>query len=129
MAIHENLNYHSQVSTGIFIGRFQPFHEGHRRCVDRILEEKDRCIILLRDTKTSKENPFDLEKRKALIRTEFAHEPRVIIDVLDDPDADMTVYIGRDVGYDLIQLDSQTESISATDIRRILYTKKQNTTS
>ena len=109
------------MSTGIFIGRFQPFHEGHRRCVDRILKEKDRCIILLRDTKKTEKNPFDLEKRKALIRNEFGSDPRVTIDVIDDPDADMTVYIGRDVGYDLIRLDAETESISATDIRRKLY--------
>lgn len=108
---------------GLFIGRFQPFHEGHRRCIEHILEEKDRCIILLRNTEASKENPFDLEKRKALIRSEFGNNPRVSVGVIDDPDADLTVYIGRDVGYDLIRLDAGTESISATDIRRKLYAK------
>ncbi len=74
-------------------------------------------------------NPFDLEKRKALIRSEFKNEPRVTIDVMDDPDADMTVYIGRDVGYDLIRLDAETESISATDIRRKLYAEHLRTSS
>lgn len=117
------------MKTGLFIGRFQPFHEGHRRCVERILKEKDRCIILLRDTKTTEKNPFDLEKRKALIRSEFKNEPRVTIDVIDDPDADMTVYIGRDVGYDLIKLDAETESISATDIRRKLYAENRKISS
>ncbi len=113
------------MKTGLFIGRFQPFHEGHRRCIEHILKEKDRCIILLRDTKTSEKNPFDLEKRKALIRLEFGNNPRVSVGFIEDPDADLTVYIGRDVGYDLIRLDAGTESISATDIRRKLYAKNQ----
>lgn len=111
------------MKTGLFIGRFQPFHEGHKRCVEHILKEKDRCIILLRNTKTSEKNPFDLEKRKALIRTAFHDDARVSIDSIDDADADLTVYIGRDVGYDLIRLDANTEAISATDIRQKLYAK------
>lgn len=110
-----------QSRTGVFIGRFQPFHEGHKRCVEKILTEKDRCIILLRDTEATEKNPFDVEKRKALIRAEFPDESRVIIQAIDDPGADLTIYIGRDVGYELIKLDAATEAISATDIRKQLY--------
>ena len=110
--------------TGVFIGRFQPFHEGHRKCVEKILQEKDHCIILLRDTEQSEKNPFDLEKRKALIRSAFPDTKRVSILSMSDPGADLTVYIGRDVGYELIQLDTSTEAISATDIRKKLYEGK-----
>jgi adenylylsulfate kinase len=113
------------MKTGVFVGRFQPFHEGHKKCVEKILSEKDRCIILLRDTEQTEKNPFDLEKRKALIRAQFPDESRVIIRTIDDPGADLTVYIGRDVGYNLIQLDKQTEAISATDIRKKLYEESQ----
>lgn len=113
------------ISTGVFIGRFQPFHEGHKRCVEKILNEKDRCIILLRDTEATEKNPFDTEKRKAFIRAEFPDESRVIIQTVDDPSADLTIYIGRDVGYQLIQLDAATEAISATDIRKKLYEESQ----
>lgn len=109
------------MKTGVFVGRFQPFHEGHRRCVEKILSENDRCIILLRDTEATERNPFDTEKRKALIRAEFPDTERIIIQTIDDPGCDLTVYIGRDVGYQLIKLDAQTESISATDIRKQLY--------
>ncbi len=111
----------STISTGVFIGRFQPFHDGHKKCVERILAEKDQCIILLRDTEATEKNPFDTEKRRALIRAQFPDESRVKIMTIDDPGADLTVFIGRDVGYQLIQLDSQTEAISATDIRKKLY--------
>lgn len=107
--------------TGIFIGRFQPFHEGHQRCVEKILAENDRCLILLRDTGLTEKNPFDLVKRIAMIRSIFPDEAKVAIQPVDDPGARMTVYIGRDVGYDLIELDAQTEAISATDLRKKLY--------
>lgn len=109
------------MKTGLFIGRFQPFHEGHRRCVEKILAENDRCIILLRDTEETDKNPFAIEIRRALIRAEFPDIRRVLIATIDDPGADLTVYIGRDVGYDLIRLDPQTEAISATDLRAQLY--------
>jgi adenylylsulfate kinase len=109
------------MKTGLYIGRFQPFHEGHRRCVEHILKENDRCIILLRETATTEKNPFDVAKRTAMIRAHFPDESRVIIKSIDDPGAELSVYIGRDVGYDLIQLDADTESISATDLRKKIY--------
>ena len=37
---------------------------------------------------------------------------------ISDPGADLSVFIGRDVGYDLIELDAATEAISATDLRK-----------
>jgi adenylylsulfate kinase len=109
------------MKTGVFIGRFQPFHDGHKKCVEKILSENDRCIILLRDTEATEKNPFDVEKRKALIRAQFPDESRVIIQTINDPGADLSVYIGRDVGYELIKLDAETEAISATNIRKQLY--------
>lgn len=119
---------HPIIHTGVFIGRFQPFHEGHVRCVEKILSEKDQCIILLRDTEESEKNPFDIEKRKAFIRSRFPDETRVMIQTITDPSADLTIYIGRDVGYQLIQLDAQTEAISATDIRKKMYQESQDVT-
>lgn len=111
----------ANMKTAIFIGRFQPFHEGHRKCVEKVLQENDRCILMLRDTEKTEKNPFELAERKAAIRAHFPDESRLILQTLEDPGAHLSVYIGRDVGYDLIQLDAQTESISATDIRKKLY--------
>ena len=109
------------IRTGIFIGRFQPFHDGHRKCIVKILETNDRCIIMMRETEKTEKNPFDLNKRKAMIRAAFPDETQVEIQTFVDPGAQLAVYIGRDVGYQLIQLDSKTEEISATDIRKKLY--------
>ncbi|MBM3227344.1 adenylyltransferase/cytidyltransferase family protein [Candidatus Peribacteria bacterium] len=108
-------------TTGVFIGRFQPFHEGHRRCIEHILSERDRCIILVRATEPSEKNPIAAAERIAMIRAHFPDSTRVEILTMNDPGADLSVYIGRDVGYDLIALDARTEAISATDLRRQLY--------
>ena len=109
------------MKTGVFIGRFQPFHDGHRKCIHKILESHDRCIVLMRETEATDKNPFDVQKRKAMIRAEFPDESMVEIQIVTDPGAHLSVFIGRDVGYELIQLDEQTEAISATDIRKKLY--------
>ena len=76
---------------------------------------------MMRETEKTEKNPFDLEKRRAMIRAEFPDGERVIITDFQDPGAELAVSIGRDVGYELIQLDEQTEAISATDIRKKLY--------
>ncbi len=108
-------------TTGVFIGRFQPFHEGHRRCVEKILQERNRCIILVRDTESSEKNPIAAAERIAMIRAHFPDAGTVEILTISDPGADLSVFIGRDVGYDLIELDAATEAISATDLRKKLY--------
>lgn len=109
------------MKTGIFVGRFQPFHEGHKKCIKKILEKCDRCIVMMRETEATEKNPFDLEKRRGMIRAAFPDEKQILITDFEDPGAELSVFIGRDVGYELIQLDEQTESISATDIRKKLY--------
>lgn len=78
---------------------------------------------MMRETEKTEKNPFDLAERKAQIRAEFPDEEKVVITDFDDPGAHLAVYIGRDVGYELIQLDEETEAISATDIRKELYEK------
>lgn len=109
------------MKTGLFVGRFQPFHDGHKKCIEKILETCDRCIVQMRETEKTEKNPFDFEKRKAMIRAAFPNEDQVEIQVFLDPGAELAVFIGRDVGYELIQLDEKTENISATDIRKKLY--------
>ena len=54
---------------GLYIGRFQPFHKGHKSIVDKMLEECDKVIIAIgsaQECDTSK-NPFRYEWRRWMI--------------------------------------------------------------
>lgn len=105
------------MSKALFIGRFQPPHEGHFSCIRWILEKHKHCLVLVRDTKKDDKNPYPLKKRIKKIQEEFAGKP---VTVLAIPDFE-TAYIGRDVGYGLIRLEPELERIKATDIRKKLY--------
>jgi len=109
------------MKTGVFIGRFQPLHDGHKKCIKRVLQENDHCCVFIRDTAKSEKNPFSFEDREKMIRQAFPDTSQVSCHRLPDPSADLTVYIGREVGYELIKLDATTEAISATSIRKQLY--------
>ena len=55
---------------GLYIGRFQPFHNGHLSVVREALKHCNHLIIVVGSAKQSstKRNPFDFELRKELIR-------------------------------------------------------------
>jgi bifunctional NMN adenylyltransferase/nudix hydrolase len=58
------------VKTAIYIGRFQPFHNGHLRAIEHALSQVDRVVILLGSSNSPRtvKNPFTVEERKAMIR-------------------------------------------------------------
>src|SRR5258707_11067517 len=105
------------MSNALYIGRFQPPHEGHFSCIRHILEKHDSCTVLIRNTPKSDKNPYPLRVRMKKMRDEFKGKP---VTVKSIPDFE-TLYIGRDVGYGLIQLEPELERISATDIRTRMY--------
>lgn len=109
-----------EIRTGVFIGRFQPFHDGHHACIEHVLRENDQCIVLVRDGHPDERNPFTYEEIAKTIWSIFKDTNRVSVHRLPDPDHQLTVYLGRDVGYELIRLDPSIEGIRATDLRATL---------
>jgi adenylylsulfate kinase len=109
--------------TALFIGRYQPFHEGHRALIVEGLQRFGQACIAVRNTQgIDDKNPFDFEYVKARIEhglREF--EGRYAVVPLPNISH---VFCGRDVGYAVegIDLDLAIENISATELRRKLAT-------
>jgi adenylylsulfate kinase len=98
----------------LFIGRWQPFHEGHKKLIQSVLDEgKDVCVAI-RDTELSKDNPYTTKEREAMILMAF---PQVKVIVIPDISE---ICFGRKVGYGIreLKLDEVIEAISGTEIRR-----------
>lgn len=98
----------------LFIGRFQPLHDGHIKLIRKVLDEGKQVCVALRDTPKDKDNPYTIQERKAMFFNEFKHDVKIIV----IPDIDEICY-GRKVGWGIreIRLDKKTEKISATAIR------------
>ena len=101
--------------TALFIGRYQPFHDGHKNLIVEGLRRVGQVCIAVRDTDTK--NPFGFEYVRARIEHALReYEGRFLVVAL--PNITDVLY-GRDVGYKVerIELDGAIEAISATDMR------------
>jgi len=99
----------------MFIGRYQPLHDGHIKLIQKVLDEGRDVVVALRDTPISPNNPFTLAERRAMFEKAFGNR----IQVVAIPDIAEVCY-GRGVGWGVreIRLDAETEAISATAIRQ-----------
>ena len=87
----------------MFIGRWQPWHKGHRWLIDQRLKENKNVLICIRDMETDKNNPYTPQEvkenvEKALNDLVVSQRVKVII----IPDIESVNY-GRGVGYDIIE--------------------------
>ena len=106
----------------MFIGRWQPWHAGHRWLIDQALEEGKKVLLCVRDVPVSEKNPWlakDIEKNLNLELQDLVQAGQLIVQVIPDIES---VNIGRGVGYDVIEHTPPQEihDISATKIREQL---------
>ena len=57
------------MTRGFYIGRFQPFHNGHRAMVDHIVEEVDELVLGIgsADASHTTRNPFTAGERVMMV--------------------------------------------------------------
>ena len=62
---------------GMYLGRFQPFHNGHKAIVDKMLEECEKVLIVVGSSqeKGTVKNPFPAWERCEMIRGVYDYEP------------------------------------------------------
>lgn len=107
------------MSYSMFIGRWQPWHNGHQWLID---QRKDKCkkvLICIRDVPKDEKNPFTPEEVRDNLCDRFEEEIRQgTIKVMIIPDIESVNY-GRGVGYEIIEHvpPAAIEAISATKIR------------
>jgi len=58
-----------QYDLGVFVGRFQPWHKGHRYCLDQALKLAKEVVILIGSIQEegTEENPLSFEQRKQML--------------------------------------------------------------
>ena len=111
-----------QKETVQMLGRWQPWHEGHRALFERAIAKTGQVVIQIRDCQGwNGTNPFAVEQVKGFIKRDLdpLYQGQYEIQVV--PNITSITY-GRDVGYTITQetFDDATHSISATKIRKEL---------
>lgn len=109
--------------TGQMLGRFQPFHEGHKQIFYEILKKKGQIYVMVKDVYKVGDNPFKFNEIKKSF-TEQLKPFKSRYKILKVPNIS-NIYYGRTVGYKFskINLDKKITEISGTKIRKNLRKK------
>jgi hypothetical protein len=114
-----------QRETVQMLGRWQPWHDGHRALFERLLKRTGQVVIQVRDVQGWQgSNPFEVERVKSFIRRDLdpLYQGQYEIQVVPN-----IVHIGwgRGVGYSAGEesFDDAITDISATKIRKELGLK------
>jgi hypothetical protein len=107
------------------LGRWQPWHAGHRALFERAIAKTGQVVIQIRDCQGWQgSNPFEIDQVKNNIRRDLdpvyqgQYEIQVVPNIVN-------ITYGRDVGYRIEQesFDQATHDISATAIRKSMGLK------
>lgn len=103
----------------MFIGRWQPWHAGHRWLIDQALNEGKKVLLCVRNVPVDENNPWTAYEILLNLSNELKDlisEGRVRIETIPNIES---INIGRGVGYDVIEHipPQDVHDISATKIR------------
>ena len=106
----------------MLVGRFQPFHDGHKWLMNQSLNEGKNSLICIRDIEPDDKNPYTSEEVYNNVSQELSElisEGRVKVIIIPDIES---INFGRGVGYDIIEHipPQEVSDISATKIREQL---------
>jgi broad-specificity NMP kinase len=114
-----------QKETVQMLGRWQPWHAGHRALFERAIAKTGQVVIQIRDCQGWQgSNPFAIEQVKSYIKRDLdplfqgQYEIQIVPNIVN-------ITYGRDVGYKIEQevFNEAIHSISATKIRKELGLK------
>ena len=106
----------------MFVGRFQPFHDGHKWLIEQRLKLGKKICIAVMDIHDSdpEKNPY--KTKDVILNIETILQNEILtgsVKVISIPPIESVNY-GRDVGYDVIEHKppENIKKISATKIRK-----------
>jgi FAD synthase len=106
----------------LFIGRWQPLHEGHKQLFRQVIDEGGKVCVAIREVEIDDKNPFTSQDIMLNVAKEMETEIQAgKLKVITIPDI-CSVEFGRGVGYDIVEHIPPQEiaEISATKIRENL---------
>lgn len=76
----------------VFIGRFQPFHIGHKEVIDKALEHAERVLVLVGSSYAPRNyrNPFSYDERSDMILDAYKNDYETLYRVQTYPIEDVT---------------------------------------
>jgi adenylylsulfate kinase len=107
----------------LFIGRWQPFHNGHKWLIEQKLQQNIPVLIAVRDVAPDEKNPLTTAQTVEILGKFYDGENVGIITI---PNIE-SVNFGRNVGYEINEFTPPDEigNISATEIRKFLSEKSE----
>ena len=102
----------------MFVGRWQPFHNGHKWLISQKLDKNIPVLICVRDIEPDERNPFTTRQTVSMIETVYQDDDVTVIII---PDIESVNY-GRGVGYEINEHapSVSVSSVSATNIRNCI---------
>ena len=106
----------------LFIGRWQPWHSGHRWLIDQRLKEGKNVWIAIRDVEPNENQPWTPQEvlmNLSEVLKDLIEEGKIFISIVPDIES---INYGRGVGYEVIEHvpPNDIKEISATKIREKL---------
>mgnify|MGYP003967728535 CR=1 FL=1 len=108
------------MTIGLFIGRFQPFHNGHLAVIKKILEKHDSVIIVIGSSQEhdTAVNPFSAEERRKMIELALTVECIENYQIVDVPDINDNA---RWVGYVSDKIIASSDDLESSNPFDIVY--------
>jgi nicotinamide mononucleotide adenylyltransferase len=103
----------------MFIGRWQPWHKGHRWLIDQQLNQGKKVLLCVRDVHQDEKNPWSAWQVMMNLSEELMdliEDNKVRVMIIPNIES---INFGRGVGYDVIEHipPADIHEISATKIR------------
>jgi len=106
--------YNGHKKYSLFIGRWQPFHNGHKFLIDEALKKGENVCVAIRDTEMSAQNPYTVRQREEMFRRVYGDKVKIAV----IPDI-TSINVGRNVGYavNFVEAPAEIGKISGTNVR------------